>query len=491
VNRQLRLIYNQDCTNLFGVAKEPLQPRHVDRMVDEAADGGVDLFLVNPNAQRVNYPSRVWQTFWDGYAPGDPAFFGPVPDSERPKREAWVRQMKNLADQGCNYLARALARCRTRGIMPGVTVRMNDMHDVPYPGSHLFSSFYLGHPELRLDNPPVCGWSAKGLDYQHEAVREHYLALVRELAADYDFDALELDFLRFHCYFARNDFERHAGIMTGFVRDVRRILDTRGRRVLLTARVPSTPASAFELGLDLAAWAGEGLVDAVAPAAFLNTAWCMSVDEFRRVTGGKVAVWPCAEASADRPEGLRTRALPACPDLLRGFAAGYLAAGADALEFFNFFTTREEAVPVEPRFDVLRELRDRDSLRGRPKAYTVTSGWALAETDGPLQVPAHLPPNHPRAFSLLLAAEPPDAAVRIEVLAEGPTPTAEQLWLHVNQRPAGSAASVQPWAESKPGLHLAVFRVPADALRDGPNTLVLRSEASAALTVRSIDVCVG
>ena len=46
-----RVIYNQDCTNLFVTEKEPLAPRHVDRMVDEVAEGGADLFLVNPNAQ--------------------------------------------------------------------------------------------------------------------------------------------------------------------------------------------------------------------------------------------------------------------------------------------------------------------------------------------------------------------------------------------------------------------------------------------------------
>ncbi|HUW32032.1 MAG TPA: hypothetical protein VM223_10500 [Planctomycetota bacterium] len=55
-----RVVYNQDCTNLFVTVKDPLRPEHVDRMVDEVADGGADVLLVNPNAQRVNYPSRAW-----------------------------------------------------------------------------------------------------------------------------------------------------------------------------------------------------------------------------------------------------------------------------------------------------------------------------------------------------------------------------------------------------------------------------------------------
>ena len=485
------VIYNQDCTDLFVHVKEPLEPRHVDRMVDEAATGGADLFLVNPNAQRVNYPSSVWQTFWDGYAPGRREFFGPIPDDQLAQRERWVGQMQRLAEQCCDYVERALARCRHCGIMAGISVRMNDMHDVPWPGSHLFSSFYMGHPELRLDNPPVCGWSAKGLNYEHQAVRDHYLVLIRELAANYDFDALELDFLRFHCYFPRREFGAHAAIMTEFVREVRRILDGTGRDALLTARIPATPASAFELGLDLEAWAEESLVQAIAPAAFLNTAWDMSVHEFRRVTKGRIAVYPCADASACRPDSLPSRSLPTDPELLRGFAAGYLGAGADGVEFFNFFCPREEVTPAEPRFDVLRELRDLGSLRGRPKAYTLTSGWAIAEADGPFQVPALLPPSHPRPFTFLLAAEPPGCNVVVDVTFEGAAPAADRLWLHVNHLTAGSAQTVTSSTFGEKTFHTARFAVPVAALRDGESTLTLRNESNCALTVHLIDVRVG
>ena len=239
-----RVIYNQDCTNLFACTAEPMEPRHVDRMVDEVADGGADLMLINPNAQRLNYPGRAWQTFWEGYAPGHRAFFGPVADKDVAVREAWVVQMKRLADQGCNYLARALGRCRQRGIAPGISVRMNDMHDAPTPGTHLFSRFYMEHPELRLANPPICSWSATGLNYAHRAVRDHYLALIRELVQDYDLDVLELDFLRFSSYFPRDEFDRHCDIMTGFIREVHALLADSGRPVALMARVPATPASA-------------------------------------------------------------------------------------------------------------------------------------------------------------------------------------------------------------------------------------------------------
>jgi hypothetical protein len=495
--KQYRVLYNQDCTNLFAVTKEPLTPAHVDTMVDEVADGGADVMLINPNAQRVCYPSAVWQTFWDGYAPGRREFFGPVQESEIAGREAWVVQMKRLADQGCDYLARALRRCRAKGIAPGVTVRMNDMHDQPWPGTHLYSRFYMEHPEWHLKNPPACGWSATGFNYEHAGVREHYLALIAELVARYDFDVLELDFLRFHCYFPRNEFERHCAIMTGFLRDVRARLAAAPRRIALLARVAATTASAYELGFDVAAWAREGLVDGVSAGAFLNTQWQIDPQEFRRQVGGGVAVYACTDYTADRRHGLAVRTMPLDPALLRGFAAAQRAAGADGVEFFNLFCAREEAWQANvqaPCFGVLRELRDAVSLRGRSKTYTLTSGWANAETDGPHQVPVTLETAQPHPFCMMLAAEPAGTGIEVSAWLSGGDVVADQLWLQLNGTPVGPARSVTPAGASavagpEAAPLRAAFAVPASALRDGCNDLLLRNEGPAR-TLLSLDVSV-
>lgn len=487
--KDCRVIYNQDCTNLFATTKEPVTPAHVDRMVDEVADGGAQVLLINPNAQRVCYPSRVWQTFWDGYAPGRREFFGPVPDAEVPAREAWVAQMKHLAENGCDYLARSLARCRRKGIRPGITIRMNDMHDAPTPGTHLFNRFYLDHPELWLNNPARCGWGARGFNYEQAAVRAHFLSLIDELAEHYNFDVLELDFLRFQCYFPRGDFARHAAIMTGFIRDVRARLNATGKTIALTARVAATPAGAYEFGFDVAAWAKERLVDGIAAGAFLNTQWAIPVDEFRNRVGNHVAIFACTDYPADRRADLPLRTLPTEPCLIRGFAAGHRAAGADGVEFFNFFCAREtawESTPQEPSFATLRELHDLDTLCRLPKTYTITSGWPL-ETDGPTQVPVPIEPNHTRLFLLLLAAEPDSAQVEVDILLSGDKmPQAQELWIDLNQVPAG-CTSVRPFPGTTAGMVQAVFAIPAAALRNGRNFLAVRNEGET-LTVISLDV---
>jgi len=483
-----KVMYNQDCTNLFGTIKEPLEPRHVEHMVDEVADGGADVMLINPNAQRVNYPSKVWQTFWDGYAPGKREFFGPVPEDQVPGREHWVGQMKRLADQRCDYMKCALARCRARGIHPGVTIRMNDMHDVPWPGSNLFSRFYMEHPQLRLKNPPIGGWSKEGLNYEHAEVREHYLSLIRELVEDYDFDALELDFLRFHCYFPRDDFERHCDIMTGFVREVRAILGKAPRPIALIPRIATNPAAAYELGFDVGTWARQDIVDGITTGAFLNTAWNIPIDAFRKVVGNEVAIYACTDSRADIRDGLPARALQLDERLLRGFAAGYLAAGADGICFFNFFCSREETDPHDPLFHVIRDLRSRQSLRGKPRTHIITAGVSVAEADGPMQVPARVGAADTRAFQMWLAAEKRDARVEIDLVVEASAaPSAQTLWLSLNTTTLGTAREIREGPPGSKRVQTATFAAPATALRDGLNVLVFRNEGPP-LTVLGVDV---
>lgn len=480
-----RILYNQDATNLFATTREPITPAHVDRMVDEVAEAGADVLLINPQAQRTCYPSRVWQTFWDGYAPGHREFFGPVPPDTLPVRTHWIGQMKRLADQGCDYLARALARCRAQALTPGASIRMNDMHDMPWPGSHLFSRFYRDHPEWRLRNPAISGWSATGLNYEHRAVRDHFLTLIREVAR-YGIEVLELDFLRFSSYFPRRDFAAHGTIMTGFLREVRRVLAATGRKIELIPRVPATPAAAGELGFDVGAWARAGLIDGLTAGGFLQVAWHTAIDEYRSLLKTDVSLYVSTDHVASRTEGLPERTFPLEPDLIRGFAAGAHAAGAGGLELFNFFCPREATPPRTPAFAAIRDARP-ERFRGAAKAYLLGTGGAMAETDGPHQAPALIPVGQPRAFWLWMAAEPARVDVEVETLFEGAAVPAESLWLHFNRHPVGSARDVRDCSAKGKRLWAARFAVPSRALCDGRNTLVVRTE-KAPLTLVALEV---
>ena len=309
-------------------------------------------------------------------------------------------------------------------------------------------------------------------------MRDHLLALIGELAGRYRFELLELDFLRFAEYFDGTDPEGQRGTMTAFLHEVREVLSAASRPVALMARIASNPGAALELGFDVRSWAREGAVDAISCGSFLLTGWEMPVDRYRRLVGDDIAVYACTDSAAGR-RGSRDTALMALdPALVRGFAAGYLAAGADGIELFNYFCVREDPANPDPRFEVMAQIGALDRLRGAERRHPATVGVSNPATDLPVQVPVELGPRQSRSFRLLLARGVAGGGAAVAVELEGDIPPGA-LHLRMNDRPAGSALEVEDG--------VARFAVPADAVRDGVNELVLRIGAHA-VTVHGIEV---
>jgi hypothetical protein len=488
-----RVIYNQDCTNLFYHIDEPLKAEHVDGMIDEVAEAGVELMLINPNAQKVCYPSRVWPTYWDGFVPGDRNFFKGVPEDQVDSRLKGLLQMRHLAESGCDYLARSLERCRKRGITPGISMRMNDMHDVPWPESPSFSPFYKAHPEWHLKNSPASQWGGSGLNFVHAPVREHCLTLIREWCRDYSFDVLELDFMRFQCYFPDGEGRQHAPILTEFLRDVKRELAATGRQIALIPRVATTPDAAWDLGMDVATWAREGLIDGLTFGAFFTMAWNRPIDAFREAVGADVALYPSSEAFVDSRYWTARRNLPTDPAWVRGFAAASLAGGADGVYMFNFFVPRDMKLAEPICFDVLRSVRSADLLRGLSKKYTLSTTASVKETDGVAPLPVDLPNQQERSFKMALAAEPAGVTAMVHLFVIGPAGRAlGGLLVSVNQ--AGLAVAREPvvhpvGTDGKAVCQELVYPLDMAVVRDGWNHFVVRNEGDE-VSVMGLDVVV-
>jgi len=465
-----RVIYNEDDSILFyevSGRKERITPEHVDRMVDEVADGGADVLLVCPGAQKVNYPSKVWERYWD-----NEEFQGTREWSQ------YFGKQKELAQQ-CDYLERALARCRQRGIVPGVTIRMNDMHGFPqWPKSPMFSRFYMEHPEWQLDGRhPARGYASRGLNYAIPEVRDHYMALIREIASEYDIEVLELDFNRFPAYFYRDNIEQHCATMTEFIAEVRNTVDATGREITLLPRIAATPGGALGLGLDVQAWAQQGIIDGITPSQFLNTGWELPIDQFRRLVGPDVAVYAGTDAQAFIWDGLSRVDLALNRELLRGFAAGYLASGADGVNLFNFFTCRQpnQPQPQQPLFEVLAEMGNLESLRSQERRHAITSGFQMVESDLPRQVPVELSRGQSRKFCITLAAEGPEVQGSVLITFDG-TAHSDDLWLYLNDQPIGCATQVVEGEQGKFRSQEAAFDLPHGVVRDGANEVIVRCE---------------
>ena len=448
-----RVTYNQDCSHLFSIVSKQgrdMTPADVDGMVDDVAEGGADLMLINPNGTigRVNYPSRVWQTYWDG----------------REDISGGLAQMKHLADQGRDYLTRALARCRHKGIGAGVSIRMNDTHGTPWPDDPRHSDFWRSHPEWRLAIPyrPSGDYTTvHPMDYRQSEVRTYILALIREVVTDYKPDALELDFMRFPGYFPPGAGPENSGIITELVREIRKMA---GKDIFLTARVPVSPGAALDYGLDAAEWARKGLVDGIVVTAHFNTAWDIDMHMWRRVVGDDVVLYAGTDSCAYSPEGSRNWIMGLDEQLLRGYAAAHYAKGADGIAIFNFFCAREWT-GREPLFGAIGELGDPAGLRGKTKTYAITAAagtWHLGESDGPLQVPRRLETRIPKRFQIGVGNEPDGMPIEIEAIIEDgkfDTPERCRLFLLTLYAVKSGKSSKTDSREPKPSF----------SLRNGPH----------------------
>jgi hypothetical protein len=463
-----RIIYNYDSGPIF-FQKEPVTPEHVDAMVDEVADAGVETLLTCVNDQTTCFPSRTWQTLWDGYTEGDRSFFVDVPEERIANREHYIQQAKRLADQ-CDYLERSLARCRQRGLTPGLSMRMNDMHGGGEgPRSHMRSRFYQENPQFHVKCIEPRGYAREALDYSHTQVRDNAMALIRELVEHYDHDLLELDFTRFAFYFDRSNIDEHCEIMTAFLRDVREMIAASGRNITLIPRIASNPGAARQLGFDVAAWAREGLVDGITVSQFINTGWEMPLDHFRELIGPDVGLYAGTMSWAQRWEGMPPEVLVNSPELLRGFTTGYHAMGADGINLFNFFCCRQAKPPIEPSFETLAELRDPQALLDKPRRHVISGGKQLVECDLPSQVPVVMEKDESRRFEIVLAAEAKGSEVTARFFFEGENKP-DELWLRIGMHSVGHAVKIQKGPRTTtPGVkqkkpprdsNVALFRVP-------------------------------
>ena len=465
-----KVLYNQDDSAVFYNCDKPrVDPEDVDTMVDQVAEGGADVMLICPNSQTVNYPSKVWERQWD----------------EEPFSEVnaeHIIKMREFAKH-CNYVERALTRCRHKGIVPGISMRMNDMHGSCWP--ELFCRFYKEHPQWHLDCPPPArGMGNKAFNYAIKEVREHHFSLIRELVSDYDFEVLELDFLRMPSYFDTQHIEEHCQTMTQFIAQVRKLLQDSGENIFLIPRVAATPGGALGLGFDVRTWAEQGLVDGITVGQFLNTGWEMPIEKFRKLVGQNLAIYASTDLGAFQYEGLESVKLPLNRDLLRGFAAGYLASGADGVNLFNFFCTLETIQGnQEPDYAALAEMKDLTALRFLPRRHAITCGITQVESDLPEQLPVTMKPLHKfgrtqsRTFNMLLASEAEGQTAHLDVVYDGQV-TVNDLWLYLNDQPIGKAIEINDGQKGEIQSRVASFAIPYGVICDGMNEIVVRCEST-------------
>ena len=249
----LGLVINEDNSHFFGTRPaEMMTAEGLNAFVDQYAGTQVTHLFLNPNAMRASHRSSVRDAIWDEGTQH-------MPKAEEPGG-LWPNNARLLWERGLDPYAVWIARSREKGIVPWLTMRMNDVHSVDEPKNFMHSSFWVNHPEFwRV--PGGKGWTDRALDYGRPEVREHAMAYVKELLERYDPDGLELDWMRFGWHFAPGKEAEGAELLCAFMREVRGLTkaaaEKRGHPIKLGARVPADPDGARGLGMDGVRWVKE------------------------------------------------------------------------------------------------------------------------------------------------------------------------------------------------------------------------------------------
>lgn len=494
------LYYNEDCTDFFGNWDVGVADggNVVDGFVDRIAAAGVTHFLCNTNAQLVNYQSDVWQTFWDGFdpdGPDDQPMLAGIPESRGPEAvRGWRRLitcMMALHQQGVDYPDRVVRRCRHNGMIPWISIRMNDVHNNDDTDHPIHSRFWRQRPELYRRG--FSGYFATAFDFAQPAVRDHYMRLIRETLERYDIDGLELDFQREPYLFSKGEEERGRGVLTEWMAAMRdEMADHAGRRghaIQLGVRVPAQPEAALAMGMDPVSWAHGGLVDLIVVTPRWSTLdYDMPLVTWRRLLadshvtllGGLEILSGDSWASAKHV---------VTPEEARGAAAQVLHSGAEGVYLFNYFPTpvptpgtgswQYDAYP-----ETLSSLASLDRIAVLPRRHTITF-CDITGPEGADLFPAQLPATG-RVVELSLATGPaaPDAVAQLNIglssEASGPLPAAA-----VNDTDPGLAEETV----AADGTRRLGYRFAAGVLvDDGPNRIRLDSGDSEPLTVEHVDI---
>lgn len=433
-----------------GPAIHPVDVSTLNQLVDQYAHTEVGALIFSVNSQRTSYATKAkgWQPMWQGFhpdkGPNQPLLESTGADA-RGRIYAILKSAWDYDRKGIDVYEKWIERCKKWGISSWLSMRMNDIHYSDDEKSWAHSDMWRNHPELRTSK-------GGGLNYETPEVRERSMALIDELIERYQFDGLELDWMRFpNANFKGGRYKEGAVLLTDFTRQVReKLTKKRGKSVMMSARVPSHPAAALGWGFDAVTWAKDGLVDQLVVSPLWGTIeFDMPIDEWKsKIAGSGVKI----------VAGLETliRPFPASPLRLnntsatvRGAAASLLDLGAQGIYLFNYFNLPGYYSSMSKAAEyplLLTEIGRLSTLAGKGRRQILTyQDFAAPGQSTAAQLPVAMSDN--QAITLHLAT--------------GPKPSNDQavtVRLALKNVPAGVLQSWHVAVNGKPAKYLGVAR---------------------------------
>jgi len=469
-----RFLLDSDGTNIF------MQRTLSDddyRWVAQQCPRSVTTYLICPNwCGKFTYPCKVGEL---------------VPQTLAPALVAAIQRGEDPLGKVLGYLKQA-------GKEVFITYRMNDVHDASDPNAPATADFKKKHPRLIVD-PSAVGnkssdWMNYCLDYSHPEVQAYILSSLKDLADRYDINGIQLDWMRFPRHLSGTTAgqawskRQH---LTEFTASVRTMLDEvgsrRGKRILLAARVPTSPQGCKYLGVDVADWAARKLVDFITLCPFLSCDTLMPIQDFRDLLKDHpIPIYAGTDfGHSGRPHSLES---------YRGWAMTMYDQNPDGLYIFNFPCWTEYV--AEQPCEWITDLDDPAKLLRKPALYTLVSNHHRV---GGVDLPTPLPASIGVGKGIDLSIRVPKAALPASraklLIASGadvqPSFNGTRLSPHWkatsgNLFPAyveADALKREPAADQ-----CRLYLIPPSLLKPGINTLTLTNPASADTTVTRVDL---
>ena len=376
-----RSIYNDDSQGV-----DEARPESAEQDLRDWVDKPLSRIPIDTYAWCIAFPDMVHHDSKVGEVHG--RRFAQPPDRSAEVVEALRRQgtdvMRVVADQAHRH-----------GVEVVASMRMSDTHHrLPDPQSSAVPQLLIDHPEYTIKRED--GIHETALDYSFPEVRRYRLAILTELAEEYDIDGVELDFVRWGKHFARNEAPFKTSIMTEFVGQVRHALDKaakrRGRdRLTLGVQVPASLYLSHLSGLDPRSWVEQDWLDyliqcdfnctnpqvpAAEFAAFCRDSRCTHHVRMGNMMAGRWTAKPDAAVNRTAFKGTKGYGgLLLTVEEARGAAANAYGFGADGIGFWNICCNMGQRHKPNAHLGISREAFQEDLCRWATEVARPETVW--------------------------------------------------------------------------------------------------------------------
>ena len=203
-------------------------------------------------------------------------------------------------------------------------------------------------------------------NFAAQGVRDYKVKALQEIAENYDFDGIEVDFARNSPILQPGFAWQNRDKVTQFMRSLRTVLldveQCRGRPLLLSARVPENLVGCHFDGLDVETWARDQVVD-------ILIIGCRSMDvdlpAFRRITAGThIKLYPSLDfvhySDSNDPGDTKAHRLK----LAYGVYSNWWHQQADGVYTFNYTYHGQ-------KWSLYREIGSQEFLKQADKVFVI------------------------------------------------------------------------------------------------------------------------